>query len=68
MEWQFLSLENIFLMPEPIILVNLRRRDDADSREFVALYDRLKLLTDTKFVRPLSAAEHQEIGLLRVSV
>jgi hypothetical protein len=68
MEWQFRSLENIFLMPEPTILVNLRKRDDADSREFVALYDRLKLLVDTKFIRPLSKAEHEEIGLLRAQV
>jgi hypothetical protein len=55
-------------MAEPTILTDLRERTDPDSRSFVALYDRLKLLTDTKFIRPLTAAEHQEIALLRAQV
>jgi hypothetical protein len=52
-------------MPDPSILIDLRKREDTSSTEFVRRYDRLKELTALKFERRLLPSELEEILLLR---
>ena len=52
-------------MPEPAILRTLRSRSDDDASAIVRHFERLNVLAETRFERPLHPEELQELVTLR---
>ena len=52
-------------MPEPALLSALRSRSDEDASTIARHFERLSVLSETRFERALSSAELQELLILR---
>ena len=52
-------------MPEPSLVSALRSRPDEDAALFVRSFERLAVLAETGFERPLREEEVQELSTLR---